>query len=76
VLLPQVLLQGGASVDVKDDDGCTPLSLAAGSGHLGVIRALLLAGASLATPADDGRTPVGGEQEVGLRKFHDFCCLS
>ena len=45
------LVDAGARVDVRDDEGRTPLLLAAEEGHLTAVRALVKAGAELDTPA-------------------------
>lgn len=61
---PQVLLQAGASVNSRDEDGCTPLHIACEAGHVGAMRVLLGAGSSLVSTTDDGRTPVGGNLHI------------
>ena len=43
----RALLAHGADVDATDDEGSTPLHLAAQAGHLGMIEALLAAGAQV-----------------------------
>jgi ankyrin repeat protein len=43
--LVQNLIDGGATIDCTDEDGMTPLMLAAGGGHLEVAKLLLAKGA-------------------------------
>ena len=45
--LLELLLSKGAAVDVAAKDGATPLHIAAGHGHLDVVRALLEAKAAV-----------------------------
>ena len=52
------LLERGADVNACDNDGWTPLYLAAWSGRLEFVRMLLEHGALINTPGDDGRTPL------------------
>ena len=59
----RALLAGGANVDARDDDGTTPLHLAATSGDAAAIRALLTGGANVNARDKDGFTPLHG---VGL----------
>jgi ankyrin repeat protein len=48
----------GADVNSPDEDGWTPVLIAAQYGHVHVIRALAEHGADLNTPNNDGTTPV------------------
>jgi ankyrin repeat protein len=52
----QTLLRFGADVNVQAASGFTPLMLAAGSGDLGITRALLNSGANPGTICRPGRT--------------------
>ena len=52
------LLERGADVNACDNDGWTPLYLAAWSGRLEFVRMLLEHGALINTPGDDGQTPL------------------
>src|SRR5947209_7531839 len=45
------LVDAGARVEARDDEGRTPLLVAAEEGHLAAVRALVEAGAALDTPA-------------------------
>ncbi|KAK0626170.1 hypothetical protein B0T14DRAFT_423288, partial [Immersiella caudata] len=54
----QILLDAGATVDIKDDDSQTPLSWAAENGHEAVVRVLLDAGATVDIKDGYGRTPL------------------
>ncbi|SIO61328.1 Ankyrin repeat [Singulisphaera sp. GP187] len=45
------LIDAGASAEVRDDEGRTPLLLAAEAGHLAAVRALVEAGAEVDAPA-------------------------
>jgi ankyrin repeat protein len=64
----QILLDRGASVDVKDPDGETALSLATSNGHADIVAMLLKKGAKPNTPNEKGETPLfqacaGGRME-------------
>jgi ankyrin repeat protein len=43
----RLLLENGANVHAQDEDGCTPLHGAAGSGHIEVVRLLVEKGANV-----------------------------
>lgn len=62
--LAQILVDGGASLDLADKDGWTALHFAARFGHMGVLRFLLESGADVNAAARDGVTPLmlGAEQ--------------
>jgi cytohesin len=53
----RALAELGANVDSPEMSGCTPISVAAQEGHMGVVRALVELGANIYTAAD-GVTPV------------------
>jgi len=64
------LLEQGASVNGRDQDGDTPLMTAAKAGHIEVIKTLLSKGADLRAESKDGYTAcslafMGGHYEVG-----------
>jgi len=63
------LIEAGADVNAKDNDGFTPLSICAEKGHLNVARALIEAGADVNAKDNEGLTPLymcalGGHLEV------------
>lgn len=53
----EILLEAGADIDGKGEDGYTPLHDAVAHGKLEAIRYLLKKGASLTSVNDDGETP-------------------
>lgn len=55
----QALFYGGVRLDVRGDDGCTPLHEAAAGGHDELVRWLLYAGADRDLRDDERRTPLG-----------------
>jgi len=62
----QTLLEFGADVNVQATScGCTPLLLAAGSGDIGITRALLNSGADPETICRPGRTALVVAKERG-----------
>jgi ankyrin repeat protein len=62
----QTLLDFGADVNIQADScGCTPLLLAAGSGDIGITRALLNSGADPETTCTPGRTALAVAIERG-----------
>lgn len=64
----QTLLDFGANVNVQATTcGCTPLLLAAGSGDIGITRALLNSGADPETICRPGRTALAVAKERGHR---------
>lgn len=65
----RMLIQHGAPVDLQDEDGRTPLWVAAYFGHISTVKLLYEQGAKLDTQENDGRTPLScasgcGEQEI------------
>jgi ankyrin repeat protein len=55
----KLLLEKGAELESKNNDGQTPLSWAAGNGHEAVVKLLLEKGAELEIKdRNDGRTPL------------------
>ncbi len=51
-----LLRSGYASINGRDDAGCTPLARAAAAGHAGLVRELITRGANVDVPSIDGRT--------------------
>ncbi len=56
--LVERLLELRADVNVQDDEGWTPLHVAARDGHVDVCRMLIEAGAPVDAQVDDGWTPL------------------
>ena len=54
----RALIEAGADVNAKEDDGWTPLHHCAQKGHLEVVRVLIEKGADVNAKEDDGRTPL------------------
>ena len=61
----QTLLDFGADVNVQATCGCTPLMLAAGSGDIGITRALLNSDADPETTCRPGKTALVVASERG-----------
>lgn len=59
----------GVDPDLRDEDGLTPLQLAAYSGHVGVARVLLKAGADVNAPRKSGDTALHIAAERGHREL-------
>jgi len=53
----QALIEAGANIEARDEDGETPLHSAARRGNHAVMQALIKAGADPAARDEDGRTP-------------------
>ena len=53
-------IEHGLPVDVRDDDGNTPLMLAAYHGHTATVRTLVERGADVDLPNHRNQTPVAG----------------
>ncbi|KAL2158803.1 hypothetical protein VTH06DRAFT_3995 [Thermothelomyces fergusii] len=60
----RLLLEHGASVDIRDGHGRTPLHWAAEAGHEAVVRLLVAAGANINAASRDGVTPLGAVARV------------
>ncbi|KAF3920681.1 Ankyrin-3 [Orbilia brochopaga] len=61
----RILLQRGASVTVKDEDGKTPLHLTAADGGEGIVRMLMQSGADLYAMDEEGDLPLHLAAEYG-----------
>ena len=68
----QECLKGGADVNVKDNEGCTPLHWAAKSGDSESCRLLIDAGADVNDPDKSGLTPL---HVAGVNRRHEICKL-
>ena len=54
----QLFLNHEAAVDQTDNDGCTPLYVAACNGHTGAVQILLRHKAAVDKARDNGMTPL------------------
>lgn len=63
--MAQILIEAGAEVDRRVDDGFTPLMTAAALGHRRVCQRLLVAGARPLLRNDHGQTAVGLAEDAG-----------
>jgi len=61
----QLLLEAGAPVNDKQQEGWTPLHAAVHAGHAELVRLLVAHGADPALPNDAGQTPAGMAAELG-----------
>ena len=71
-------LERGADVNVLDEDGVTPLHLAARNGRVGVVGVLLEHGANVGAEDKEGRTPlhVAVERRAGHTRAARAWCRS
>jgi ankyrin repeat protein len=58
VAVVKLLLEKGAAIEAKADDGCTPLSIAAFNGHADLVALLLERGAAIEGKHKDSVTPL------------------
>ena len=65
----KLLVEKGAELDSKDNDGQTPLSCAADSGHEAVVKLLVEKGAELDSKDNDGRTPLSWLPTMDMRQW-------
>lgn len=63
--MAQILIEAGAEIDRRVDDGFTPLMTAASLGHRRVCQRLLVAGARPLLRNDHGQTAVGLAEDAG-----------
>jgi hypothetical protein len=61
----RLLLERGADPNHPNNLGCTPLYIAAHTGSLSIMKALVAHGGSVSKPCDDGTTPVYNAAKVG-----------
>jgi len=64
-----ILIQAGAEIDARNEDGYTALHHAVSQGHLPAVQRLVELGASLDAVTDDGFTPL---QEAEIHKFDEI----
>lgn len=80
--MARMLVDKGAEIETKDNDGRTPLSLAAADCNESVVRILLDRGANPNSEDNDGRTPLGWtpslfKSEVKRKaRATTFCCTT
>ncbi|GKZ31438.1 hypothetical protein AbraIFM66950_012048 [Aspergillus brasiliensis] len=60
-----LLTQSHARIEITDEHGLTPLSLAAGNGHEGIVQMLLEVGATTGTKTNYGQTPLLLSAKIG-----------
>lgn len=65
-------LQMDEDANTRDNDGWTPLMLAAYNGHLDVVKFLVATGVDINTSAKDGWTPLMWAESNGKRDVADF----
>lgn len=68
----EVLVQCGASVDIKDREGWAPLHAAVCGGHKTCVAFLLKSGANLRSKNDDGLSPLGVAVQQGNKDMAEF----
>jgi ankyrin repeat protein len=72
ILIVGLLIEWGAEVDAANEQGETPLHVAASLGLPNVARSLVAAGASLAAEDISGRTPLDIAEEFRLDQYQDI----
>jgi ankyrin repeat protein len=60
-----LLIEAGADINKADDDGVTPLYIAAELGQEAIVRALIEAGADVNKATDNGWTPLSIAAQEG-----------
>jgi ankyrin repeat protein len=61
----KVLINSGADIESKDNDGRTPLAWASLAGNLAIVELLLGAGVDTQAKGNDGRTPLSRAAFLG-----------
>jgi ankyrin repeat protein len=57
-ILIRSFLQKGANVNIRDNNGCTPITVAVGGGHLSTVKLLIENGADVNAPCNSGANPL------------------
>lgn len=68
----EILVQCGASVDVKDREGWTPLHAAVCGGNKTCVAFLIKSGANIRNKNDDGLSPLGVAVQQGNKDMAEF----
>ena len=69
----ELLIAKGADVNAKfEDDGSTPLHLAAWKGHFETAELLIAKGADVNAKIEDGRTPLDRAEETNNKEITDL----
>eukprot|EP00752_Nemacystus_decipiens_P005214 g4733.t1 len=76
VAVVQALLDAGADVSLRSQDGTSPLDLAAGMGHVEIARALLEHGADVNDASEDGFTPLHNAAAGNKPEMVSLLCLN
>jgi cytohesin len=72
----ELLTASGADVNVKDQDGFTPLHIAVGDGRRLLTKRLIDLGADVNVPDSEGRTALSISSETGNRHIIDMLVRS
>jgi ankyrin repeat protein len=72
VAMLELLLQGGADVDLRTSDGWTPLHAAAAAGNMEIVKRLLRAGADAGARSRQGSTPADTARTTNHHDVAEF----